>query len=118
MTIVAVRWLSRRKAGVYQRMTGRCLAASAPSTASSVKRLAIATMSAPRLHTSRNQPDGGTWVAAAPPSARSPKTEATKISSTTGTCLSSRMVLRQVVHVRHPVGVDVQLHAGDAAGPL
>src|SRR5690242_800539 len=73
----------------YQRMTGRWLAASGPSAASSPRRLSTATISAPRLHTVRNQPDGGTWVAAAPPSARRTNPEATQPSSTSGTCLSA-----------------------------
>ena len=64
--------------------------ASGPRLVSSVYRLAIATPSAPRLHTTRNQPDGGTCVAAAPPSTRSRKPDATKTSSITGMCLSTQ----------------------------
>ena len=81
-------WAMRSGPGWYQRMTGRWRAASAPRLVSSAYRFATATNSAPRAHTSRNQMDGRTCVAAAPPSTRSRKPEATRTISTNGTCLS------------------------------
>ena len=74
--------------GRYQRITGRCFTASAPRLVSSVYRLATVTPSAPRLQTSRNQTDGFTCVAAAPPSTLSTNPDATISISTYGTCLS------------------------------
>src|ERR1700759_772213 len=81
-------WAAQSISGRYQRITGRCLTASAPRLVSSVYRLATDTPSAPRLHTSRNQTDGLMWVAAAPPSSRSTNPDATISISTNGTCLS------------------------------
>ena len=81
-------WATRSRPGRYQRITGRCRTASAPRLVSSVYRFATATPSAPRLQTIRNQTDGVTCVAAAPPSTRSRNPDATISISTYGTCLS------------------------------
>ena len=88
MPIPMTSWAILSISGRYQRITGRCLMASAPRLVSSVYRLATATPSAPRLHTIRNQMDSFTCVAAAPPRTRSRNPDATISISTNGTCLS------------------------------
>jgi hypothetical protein len=77
-----ITWVARSTPGRYQRITGRCRTASSPRLVNSVYRLATATPSAPRLHTIRNQPDGRTCVAAAPPRTRSRNPDATISIST------------------------------------